>query len=155
MRPTITATILAIAASLAAGDNDRHLSSKSSKSACNSCSDSALGRTQQLTDLAFGMYAADTKVMTASTAVAFCADEDKSERFLSAADDIVGCLVNPTCLTASLLVALTDDEGDNQLTEGDFLASAIDVVCEADRAGVTQPEGGCGDAIESFCSQLL
>ena len=109
MRPTITATILAIAASLAAGHD--HPSSKSSKSAsaCNSCSLDAIGRAQEMTNLAYGMFAPEG-VITQAALVAFCADEDRQQTYLEAANDIGGCLVKTPlaslrmCLHSSLLV---------------------------------------------------
>jgi hypothetical protein len=153
MRPTITATILAIAASLAAGDNDRLLFSKVSKvysDGC-SCSDSTLERAQMLKNLAFDMYAPEGTI-TALTLYDFCDDPD---RFMTAANDIAGCLIYPTCLVGQLMTVLTDDVGDNQLNEGDFFALAIESMCEGDRSGETQPAGGCGDVtIETLCSQL-
>lgn len=156
MRPTITATILAIAASLALaagdGDYDRHLSSKGSKGSdgC-SCSDSTLFRAKELTSLAFDTYAPEGTI-TASTLYDFCDDPD---RFMTAANDIAGCLIYPTCLVGQLMTVLTDDVGDNQLNKGDFFALAIENMCEADRTGVIQPAGGCGGVtIEFLCSQL-
>jgi hypothetical protein len=104
-----------------------------------------------LKNLAFGMYAPGGTI-TALTLYDFCDDPD---RFMTTANDIAGCLIYPTCLVEQLMTVLTDDVGDNQLNEGDFFALAIENMCEADRTGVTQPEGGCGGVtIETLCSQL-
>lgn len=156
MRPTITAIILAIAASLAAGDNDSHLSSKSSKSShgCSSCSLDAIGRAQALTDVAYGMFATDGE-FTLDTLTAFCASEARQQVFFDAADEIAGCLIYPTCFVGIVFGLLAPGSPIESIPEGDFLALAIENMCEADRTGVTQPEGGCGGVtIELFCSQL-
>ncbi len=90
--------------------------------------------------------------ITASTLYDFCDDPDT---FMTAASDIAGCLIDPICFTGQLFQVLTDDSGDNELGAGDFYALAIETMCEADRTGVTQPEGGCGGVtIEILCSEL-
>ena len=148
MRPTITATILAIAASLAAGD-----SSKSSKGStgCSSCSLDAIGRAQEVTNVAFGMFAPDG-TMNTDTLIAFCASEDRQQVFLDAVNDIAGCLIYPTCFIASVFNFFAPGSGIDELPQGDFLALEIPILCEAEETGVIQPEGGCGEVdLEALC----
>ena len=151
MRPTITATILAIAASLAAGHD--HPSSKSSKSAsaCNSCSLDAIGRAQEMTNLAYGMFAPEG-VITQAALVAFCADEDRQQTFLEAANDIGGCLIDPICFVEDVFGFFAPGSGIDALPQGDFLAINIPIFCEAEETGVQQPIGGCPDVdLEDLC----
>lgn len=153
MRPTITATILAIAASLAAGHDgvDHPSSSKSSKSACNSCSLDAIGRAQEMTNLAYGMFAPEG-VITTEALENFCADEGRQQTFLEAANDIGGCLVDPLCFTEDVFGFFAPGSGVDALPQGDFLAINIPIFCEAEETGVQQPIGGCPDVdLEELC----
>lgn len=156
MRTTITAAILAIAASLAAGQpigkgssKGTTTSTKSSKSSsCTQCDLDTLERAQFLTNLAYGMYAPEG-VITLETIQEFCSNPPLADTFLTAANDIAGCLIYPTCFVGEVMKKIEDG---GTITEGDFLADAILQMCQAEESGVIVPVGGCeGATIEELC----
>jgi len=149
MRATTTAVALAIAASLAAGDDSGKSGksgTKSSKSGdCTDCSADTLTRANLVTSLFVSNWAVDG-VLDQESASQYCdADTDEKEAFLKAVENTAGCLINDQtqCLIDLYFDIIIEATKNNfTITEGFFQAVVIDGLCTIEQEGF---KFDCGD----------
>ncbi len=142
-KPASRALILAAAASHAAGD-DFGGGTKSSKSGdCTSCSADTLTRVTTLTNVVFRNVANENNEITQASIAEFCSEgPDATAALVQAVGNSAGCLVDPQCAVQEIFGYVNSD-ANLTITEGEFQAGAIDILCNAEQNGVILPRGGC------------
>ena len=152
MRTITTAAAFAIAASLAAGQDDDfgwtagQDSGKSGKSGtksskgdgCTDCSADVLTRANTVTSLTYDTYG-DDGVLNYQSLVDFCCDEEDQEIYLQAIEFTSGCLAYTNCLIGDVFDKLSDPDSNATVTEGAFLTASVNTLCLAEQTGEKQP----------------
>ncbi len=146
MHFSATATVFAVATSLADGSTTSGKSNKSSKNGgCTFCSSNTLIRSDMLTNIVFGNLADDNNEITRESIAEFCRT-NTTQAFIQAVGNSAGCLVEPQCFAQGLIQSIYFDFDDNAtLTEGQFQAGAVNGLCYAEQNDVIllEDEEGC------------
>ena len=140
MRATTTAVALAIAASLAAGDDSGKSGksgSKSSKSGdCTDCSADTLTRANLVTSLFFSNWSVDGELNPASTQAWCDADGATQDAFIKAVDNTAGQIFKGQYLVDAFFSALVNPEVTDP-NQGELQSNLIDVLCSIEQEGIT------------------
>ena len=157
MRATATAVALAIAATLAAGQESGKSGksgTKSSKSGdCIDCSADTLTRANIFTSLFFSNWSVDGEINPASTQAWCDADTATKAAFLQALDNAAGCLVN-SCFVDFIFSTIVED---GNIPDGEFQARILSLMCFIEYkygyGGPTSQDTDC-DGIANPCAFL-
>ena len=167
MRSITTAAAFAIAASLAAGQDEESYGksgksgtvpsgTKSSKSGdCTDCSVDTLTRATTATSLSFETYGNEDGELDYQSLLDFCCNKDERDAFLEAVEFISGCLVYTDCLVAQTFAQIGDPFSNTTIAEGGFLIASVNEFCSAEQIGEKLPPGGDCPTPDELCAPIV